>query len=218
MRTHVLVLGTMAAGLAYTMAKHDRSSEPFFPLMFGLAAAAGAGGAGAVGIMNSGAKWSGGAIPTDKVSFFKDDLFRGSRADFPVGTEQRSLSKGYLRTGLNKENDTYTSLIVPAGMQVWLYTDNDFQGKIVGPLGPGRYPNLGTQFGINDMVSSVKVQALAPAADVYPRNPACNPGPPGGSYTTRVLVNGRWVCPAGYTDTRCSWGDPPNERNQCRKN
>ena len=49
----------------------------------------------------------------------------------------------------------------------------------------------------------------------------CNPGDiASGTYTRRVAAGtgagAGWVCPAGYADTGCTWGDKPHEERQCR--
>lgn len=132
--------------------------ESFLPLI-----ALGAAGAGAGAFFKSGAKWTKGDRDESSVSMFKDTRFQGPRRDFPVPHVQNSLSKGHLGLGFNKENDTYSSMIVPKNTKVTLYVDNDLKGKSV-TLGPGRHRNL-SAYGMHDNVSSFTIQATAPAFD-----------------------------------------------------
>ena len=161
----MLVLAAIAAG---ALLVHHAQLERFFPLLFaGLAAAgAGAGAAGTAVGFNPGAGWSTGAMPTNAVSFFRDPDFKGPRRDFAAGAEQRSLSAGFLRVS-GKENDTYSSVIVPPGLQVTIYKNNSFQGASAGPIKPGRYSSL-AQFGLDNAVSSLKVSREGvPGGDAY---------------------------------------------------
>ena len=138
--------------------------EPFLPLLLlGGAAAGGAGVGGAIVFQKllPGAKWSKGPRPANVVSFYMDANFKGPRRDFVLGSVQASLSKGFART-LNKENDTYSSLQVPAGMVVQAYADNDFRG--VSKVYPtGDYPSFGD---FNDTISSFKVLPAGTATNV----------------------------------------------------
>lgn len=131
-------------------------SEPFFPALALVGAGAAGGTVGGAILFQRflpGAKWSKGPRPANVVSFYKETDFKEPRRDFPVGSIQASLSKGFGRTGLNKENDTYSSLQVPPGMVVQAYVDNDFRGMSkVYPAGD--YPNLAD---FNDKISSFKV-------------------------------------------------------------
>lgn len=103
-----------------------------------------------------GAKWTHGSLQPDHIRVYADINLTGKHRDFPVGTLQRSLSKGFLGTGLNKENDTYSSVYVPPGLAVEIYEHNDFKGRGV-RLNAGRHPNLGL-YNFNDKVSSLKVK------------------------------------------------------------
>lgn len=103
-----------------------------------------------------GAKWSSGNLLPDNIRVYKDINFTGSFRDFPVGTIQRSLSKGFLGSGLNKENDTYSSIFVPPGIVAELYEHNDFKGRGL-RLYAGRHSNLG-KWNFNDKVSSLLVK------------------------------------------------------------
>lgn len=103
----------------------------------------------------SGAKWSKGTKPGGVVSFYKDIQFGGGRKDYPPGTAQASLSKGVFGLGLDKENDTYSSLQVPQGLNVQVWADNDYSGdNKVFPAGD--YPDL-RDHGFHDKISSLKV-------------------------------------------------------------
>ena len=134
--------------------------ESFLPLL-ALPALA---GAGAGVYLNSGAKWTKGDRDESSVSMFKDTNLVGPRRDFPVPHVQNSLSKGHLGVGIfNKENDTYSSMIVPKNTKVTLYADNDLKGKSV-TLGPGEYRNL-SAYGMHDNVSSFTTESTAPAFD-----------------------------------------------------
>ena len=180
---------------------HPKKEEfPFLLAAVGL----GAGGAGGFAAMKSGAKWSAGARPQNVVSFYKDALYMGPRKDYGVGAVQNSLSKGRLGTGIDKENDTYSSLIVPPGMQVQVWEHNNATGK-TGVFTPGMYPNL-AHYGFNDNISSLKVTANATRCNAI-----------GTQYTTRVLTNGVWTCPQGFTDTNCHWTDGVNGPRQCTR-
>lgn len=103
-----------------------------------------------------GARWNYGARPDNVVSFYKHANFAEPRRDFPLGTVQNSLSKGTflgLGLGLDKENDTYSSVKVPKGMKVLAYADNDLRGD-VRVYEAGDHPSLGD---FNDRISSFKV-------------------------------------------------------------
>ena len=105
--------------------------------------------------LNSGAKWSKGTQPGGVVSFYKDTHFSGPRKDYPPGTAQGSLSKGVFGLGLAKENDTYSSLQVPQGLNVQVWEHNNYVGNNkVFPA--GTYPDL-RQHGFHDNISSLKV-------------------------------------------------------------
>lgn len=134
---------------------HPTHRENFPWLLAGLAA--GGAGAGGLGYMKSGAIWSSGSRPPNVVSFYKDVNFGGPRKDYPVGAVQNSLSKGKLGMGVDKENDTYSSLQVPPGMQVQVWEHNDKKGATY-VYGPGAYPNLNAQ-GFHDKISSLVVSA-----------------------------------------------------------
>lgn len=105
-----------------------------------------------------GAKWtaSGLTLAPLHARFYKDANFTGSYRDFPVGTYQRSLSKGFLGF-YRKENDTYSSIVVGEGLVVTVYEHNDFQGRGIRITGPHRLANLG-QYKMNDTISSLKVE------------------------------------------------------------
>jgi len=107
-----------------------------------------------------GAKWtsSGVILEPGHVRFYKDANFTGPFRDFPVGTLQRSLSKGFLGTGLNKENDTYSSAVVPSGLKALAYEHNDFRGRTL-TLYAGKHANLGA-WGMNDTISSLRVESV----------------------------------------------------------
>jgi hypothetical protein len=105
--------------------------------------------------LKSGAKWSKGTAPGGVVSFYKDTFFSGPRKDYPVGTAQASLSKGVFGLGLDKENDTYSSLQVPQGLNVQVWEHNDYVGNNR-VFTAGDYPDL-RQFGFHDNISSLKV-------------------------------------------------------------
>lgn len=107
------------------------------------------------GWTKSGAKWSSGTAGSNVVSFYKDINFAGPRKDYPIGAVQNSLSKGVFGLGGNKENDTYSSLKVPAGMQVQVWVDNDQKGATY-TFPPGDYPDLRIQ-GFHDNISSLVV-------------------------------------------------------------
>jgi len=186
----------------------DEFAIPFLvPLLGGVASgAAGAGVKMAIG--NSGALWTEGERPEGVVSFFKDTNFNGPRRDFMVRHHvQNSLSKGHLGLGINKENDTYSSAIVPEGATVYVYEHNDKKGREA-RLPPGRYKSFGG--GWNDTISSF---------EIIPEPKGCKVSDidPNYQYTTRVLSNGRWVCPSGWQDTGCTWGHTERERLQCAK-
>jgi len=104
-----------------------------------------------------GAKWtaSGLTLAPNHARFYKDANFTGRYRDFPVGTYQRSLSKGFL--GINKENDTYSSIVVGAGLKVTVYEHNDFQGHWIRITGPYKLANL-NPWKMNDRISSLKVE------------------------------------------------------------
>lgn len=193
----------MAFAAIYAGPPRDKEGFPW--LVLGAAAALGGGSAGALSFMKSGAVWSSGARPANVVSFYKDAYFQGPRKDYALGATQNSLSKGKFGVGIEKENDTYSSLQVPLGLQVQVWADNDGKGKTA-TFTAGSYPNLAT-YGFHDNISSLKVTANATK---------CNP--PAGlntQFTTRVLTNGVWKCPSGWTDTNCSWTDGINGSKQC---
>lgn len=149
MKTFATLLLAALLAAFFALRFHE---EKFLPLL-GLGAA---GAGGAVGVMlKSGAKWSSGARDVSKVSFYKDKNFQGPRRDFGLGTVQNSLSKGYLRSGVNKENDTYSSAIVPDGMEVVVYADNDLRGRSY-VLKAGQHPDLGA-YQFDDIISSFKI-------------------------------------------------------------
>ena len=202
----VLALIVVLAIAAVLRTPTHKEDFPF--LLVGALAAAGGAGAGGLSFMSSGAKWSSGARPGNVVSFYKDINFQGARKDYALGAVQNSLSKGKFGIGLyDKENDTYSSLQVPPGLQVQVWADNDAKGQMT-TFTAGGYSNLG-EFGFNDKISSLKVTANASK---------CNP--PGGlntQFTTRVLTNGVWKCPLGWTDTGCSWEHGANGKKQCSR-
>lgn len=105
-----------------------------------------------------GAKWSNSRLLPNHVRVYAHVNFTGKHRDFPAGTFQRSLSKGFLGTGLNKENDTYSSIFVPRGLMVEIYEHNDFKGRGL-RLYPGNHYNLG-KWNFNDKVSSLMVKKL----------------------------------------------------------
>jgi len=199
-----LIFTSIIAILALLALKNHNNKEGFPFLLAALGAGAGAAGGGGLAFMKSGAIWSGGDRPGNVVSFYKDTNFAGKRKDYLAGAVQNSLSKGKLGTGIDKENDTYSSLQVPAGLQVQVWADNDAKGPTY-TFGAGDYPNL-NQYGFHDKISSLKVFATASK---------CNPV--GSQFTTRVLTNGTWTCPAGWTDTNCHWTDGSNGPKQCSK-
>lgn len=176
------------------------------PILGGVASgAAGAGVKMAFG--NSGALWSKGPRPKGVVSFYKDTNFNGPRRDFPIRPHvQNSLSKGHLGLGMNKENDTYSSAIIPEGVIVLAYEHNDRKGRRLF-FSPGRWKNFGKW---NDKISSF---------EIIPENPGCtvNRFDEPYTYTRRQLKNGKWVCPSGWTDTGCTWGHTLRETLQCKK-
>lgn len=187
------------------------SDDYFFPLLIPLAGGIASGGAASgtkFAIGNSGAKWSAGERPSNMVSFYKDANFNGSRRDFPIDRHhiQDSLSKGHLGLGLNKENDTYSSLIVPEGAVVIAYKDAGRKGgRMYFP--PGQFPNLGN--GWNDVISSF---------EIIPETPGCTVGYPDPNYHygTRTWDGSKWQC-GDWEDTGCTWGHTERERLQCRK-
>jgi hypothetical protein len=124
--------------------RHDK--EGFLPLVIG----------GAYAYNKSGATWSKGPRPENLVSVFKDGNFEGYRRDYTLGTVQNSLSKGRLGSGWQKENDTYSSAIVPAGLELVLYEHENLQGRSL-TLKAGSYASFPNNF--NDMTSSLKVVA-----------------------------------------------------------
>jgi hypothetical protein len=147
----------MAAAVVATLVvlHHDRR-EPFLPLLLAGLAAGGAAGGGAFAFMKSGAMWSKGPVPPNVVSVYKDFNFTGPRRDYPVGTIQNSLSHGKFGiSALDSENDTYSSVVVPDGLQAVLFEHNDLRGRSV-VLGPGRYPDLRQQ-NFDNLASSLKV-------------------------------------------------------------
>lgn len=105
-----------------------------------------------------GSKWSGGVRRSDHVRVYAHINFTGKHRDFPAGTFQRSLSKGFLGTGLNKENDTYSSIYVPPGLLVEIYEHNDFKGRGL-RLYPGSHNDL-NKWNFNDKVSSLIVKKI----------------------------------------------------------
>ena len=154
-----LVMHSGFAPPKYGFFKVVNAQDDFLPLL--------ALGGALAGFMTSGAKWSEGAIPANHVSFFKDANFKGPRRDFPAGTEQRSLSKGMFGLNIkgmsmNAENDTYSSIIVPPGLQASAYADFNYQG-LSQVYKAGKYANLGA---VNDAISSLKVMKEG-AADTY---------------------------------------------------
>lgn len=192
-----------AAVVALFMLLHHHTKDGFFPLLIAATAAGGA-GAGGLAFMNSGAKWSSGGRSANVVSFYKDTNFAGQRKDYPNGAVQNSLSKGKLGMGLDKENDTYSSLQVPPGLQVQVWKDNDAKGETA-TFPPGSYSNL-QQFGFHDNISSLKVTATSTKCNAI-----------GNQFTPRVNVNGAWKCPEGWTDTGCDWVDGVGGMRQCSR-
>lgn len=190
----------VAAVLAFLLLAQHR--ENFLPLVVAAMAGAGAGGAATTGFMLSGAKWTSGNRPDNVVSFYKDTNFAGKRKDYGNGAVQNSLSHGVFGAGVNKENDTYSSLKVPPGLQVQVWKDNDAKGfSAVFP--PGEYPNLDA-FGFHDNISSLKVTTTGTKCYVS-----------GTRFTPRELSNGSWKCPSGWKDTGCDWVDGIGGYRQC---
>lgn len=91
------------------------------------------------------------------VAFYEGTHFTGTFRAYRPGTTQNSLSKAL---GSLKENDTYSSCIVPNGLKVTVYQDNNLRGPNI-TLGPGKYPNLGflPEGNWNDRISSLVVVA-----------------------------------------------------------
>lgn len=91
-------------------------------------------------------------------AFYADVDFKGPYRSYSLGVEQNSLSKGKFGLGWQKENDTYSSAIVPNGLKVIAYQDNDRKGPSI-TLGPGKYSNLGSlnEGNWNDRISSLVV-------------------------------------------------------------
>lgn len=205
-----LIFTTIIAVIALLVLKihnNTNTNKEGFPFLLAALAAAGGGAAGgALSFKKSGAIWSNGSRPANVVSFYKDTNFAGKRKDYAAGAIQNSLSKGKFGIGaLDKENDTYSSLQVPAGLQVQVWADNDAKGATY-TFNTGDYPNL-VQYGFHDNISSLKVYGTTTSK--------CNPS--GSQFTTRVLNNGVWVCPSGWTDTQCYWTDGINGPKQCSK-
>lgn len=96
-------------------------------------------------------------LPPGRVRFFENANFQGKIRDFPLGTKQASLSKGFLNLGLgyDRENDAYSSAIVPEGMVVIAYEHPNYKGRSL-TLYAGRHANLGI-WGMNDTISSLVV-------------------------------------------------------------
>ena len=234
----------------YTITDMGRDPEPFIPLLplVGTAAASAASaGATKLILSNSGAKWTKGERGQGMVSFFADTHLRGNRRDFPgdVRHVQNSLSKGTLGLGFNKENDIYSSAIVPPNTIVTIFEHNDLKGNSK-VLYPGEHRNLGT-YGFNDKVSSFIIEPQAPPP---PPPPQTTPAPveqqpeepveqtpvepesllaeiqslctevsrdPAYQYTRRTKVDGQWVCPDGFVDTGCGWSDTGLGELQCKR-
>lgn len=161
MRTRLFTV-VVAILAALTLKVH--TAEPFFPLLVGLGLAAGAGasaGAAGVKMLNGATAGATGLLPTDAVSFFEHDQFRGQRTDFPVGSYP-SLTKGamafmpgVLGGKAGRQDDTFTSAIVPTGYKVQFYFDPDFKSPVEGVFTAGQYPNVGGYW--NDKISSLIV-------------------------------------------------------------
>lgn len=199
-----LIFTAIIAIVALLVLKNHNNKEGF-PFLLALAGLGGGAAGGGAAFMKSGAIWSGGDRPANVVSFYKDTNFAGKRKDYPAGAVQNSLSKGKFGIGaIDKENDTYSSLQVPAGLQVQVWADNDAKGATY-TFNAGDYPNL-ANYKFHDNISSLKVFAT---------KSKCNPT--GSQFTTRVLTNGVWTCPSGWTDTQCYWTDGSNGPKQCSK-
>jgi hypothetical protein len=185
------------------------SDEYLFPLLVPLLGGVVSGGAAAgtrMAIGNSGALWSSGERPNDVVSFYKDANFNGSRRDFPIHAHhiQDSISKGTLGF-VNKENDTYSSVIVPEGASVIAYWDAGRKGKVT-HFPPGRYASLGEW---NDKISSFEIIPEAKGCTERQRDPNYN-------YGLRIYDGSKWHC-GSWQDTGCTWGHTNRERLQCKK-
>jgi hypothetical protein len=92
------------------------------------------------------------------VAVYQDTNFVGGFRKYVAGATQNSLSKGLFGTGLFKENDTYSSILVPNGLQLTVFQDDGLKGANA-VLGPGKYPNLAAlpQGNWNDRISSLVV-------------------------------------------------------------
>lgn len=196
------------------------SDDFIAPLLIPLMGGVLSGGAAAgtkIAIGNSGAKWSAGERPPDAVSFYKDHQFQGGRRDFPSYQyhAQNSLSKGILGTGLSKENDTYTSAIIPAGVTVVIYENNDKGGRKAYLYGPGRYSNLGRFW--NDRISSFEIIPEARGCSIPVVGDPDNVLKPDPAYQFSTRVGPPWKCPDGWIDTGCTWGHTGREQLQCAK-
>ncbi len=108
----------------------------------------------------------------DRISSIK--VFKHDTYVFPLiqfytnsnfGGQHQTLAATGPETGYNQpffDNDSISSIIVPAGAKVILFADVDYKGSKT-EFEPGVYPNLKT-YGWNDKVSSVKL--LAPTLEL----------------------------------------------------
>lgn len=145
-----------------------------------------------------GAGWESGLRSNNVVSFYKDVNFTGGRRDYHIGSVQASLSSGFLRTGINKENDTYSSLIVPEGMVVQAFADDHFSGTMK-TYPTGGYPRLDD---FNDKISSLKV--VSAPSSLYPASFYSDRNFQGLRYTTQVGVYPTLTTSSGSRDNMIS--------------